>query len=366
MLYIRPFVEVAFLLIAQNKMQELILADQSLNKNEKYYCPSCQNPVHLKFGSIIRPHFAHFQNDACEVFAEGETFEHIEGKMQLAEWLENLGMQVEIEAYLPELQQRPDVLVMINNQQTAIEFQCSPIPIEKVAERTKGYLEAGYEITWILGRNFTYKDRLTAFHKVCLNKEMQLFHYDTEKEQLLIRSQFHLNQQEKMLCRKQRIEKGGELKSEPLIIKSPMIKHPNIRKRHNQLLRLRSEKKQNFQQLLYQNDENLISMPKELYTVLPNEWMIQEFSYTWKYRFILWIESQPKKKIITKKNIRNLLDTLTFHEIPQASINKMLKPMLEFLEVLKKSSCVKEIGNQKWSIHQSPKRYKFLEEKLRN
>jgi Competence protein len=89
------------LLIAQNKMQELILADQSLNKNEKYYCPSCQNPVHLKLGSIIRPHFAHFQNDACEVFAEGETFEHIEGKMQLAEWLENLGMQVEIEAYYP-------------------------------------------------------------------------------------------------------------------------------------------------------------------------------------------------------------------------------------------------------------------------
>src|SRR5699024_4530652 len=263
-IYIRTFAEVAIILIAQNKNQQLILANPTLNKTRSYYCPSCHKPVHLKLGSIIRPHFAHFQNDTCDVFAEGETFEHVEGKIQLSQWLKTLALQVAIEAYLPALKQRPDLLVYTSPKPIALEFQCSPTPIDKLVTRTRGYLEAGYEVVWILGKKFTYKNRLTAFHKACLSKELKLVHYDTERKQIIIRSQFYLNQQERMHCQK-RVIKFGEAFTLPKSIKQKKIqKTSNIQQRHKQLLRLRSDKKQHFQQLLYQKNESLISMPKEL------------------------------------------------------------------------------------------------------
>src|SRR5690625_7158551 len=85
-IYIRIFAEVAIILIAQNKNQQLIQADPTLDKTQPYYCPSCHKRVHLKCGAIIRPHFAHFQNDACEVFAEGRSEERRVGKERSTRW----------------------------------------------------------------------------------------------------------------------------------------------------------------------------------------------------------------------------------------------------------------------------------------
>src|SRR5699024_6006953 len=161
--------------------------------------------------------------------------------------------------------------------------------------------------------------------------------YDTEKKLLIVRSQFYLNQQERMRWQK-RVIKFGEALALPKTTKQKKIHQTlNIQKRHKQILRLRSDKKQHFQQLLYQNNENLISMPKELYTVLPSEWMIRDFSYEWKYRFILWLEKLPKQRIITKKTLLKWLDqeAVNFYDIPQASRNQQVETFYEFLEVLK-------------------------------
>ena len=114
------------MLIATNKTNEQILADKALCKTKTYYCPSCQNRVHLKAGSTIRPHFAHYKKEACAAFSEGETEEHLLGKQQLYDWLVGLGHSVEMEAYLPELMQRPDLLL---EGKIAIEFQCSGLSI---------------------------------------------------------------------------------------------------------------------------------------------------------------------------------------------------------------------------------------------
>src|SRR5699024_12698725 len=134
-IYIRTFAEVAIILIAQNKNQQLIQADPTLDKTQPYYCPSCHKRVHLKCGAIIRPHFANFQNDACEVFAEGETFEHIEGKIQLNQWIKTLGLQVEMEAYLQALKQRHDIMVYTSEKKLEIDFHCCPLPIDTESER---------------------------------------------------------------------------------------------------------------------------------------------------------------------------------------------------------------------------------------
>lgn len=97
------------------------------------------------------PHFAHKKQSNCQQsFSEGETAIHLLGKSQLYEMFRKLHLNVHLEPYLPALSQRPDLLVEKKQQQFAIEFQCSTIPIPQIESRTSGYLQANIIPIWIL------------------------------------------------------------------------------------------------------------------------------------------------------------------------------------------------------------------------
>ena len=68
---------------------------------------------------------------------------------------------VQVEAYLPTLKQRPDLLI----GKIAIEIQCSPLPIKRLVERTETYQTHGYQVVWILGERLVPKDKLTQLTK---------------------------------------------------------------------------------------------------------------------------------------------------------------------------------------------------------
>ena len=85
----------------------------------------------IRKGLLKRHHFAHYAAANCEVFSEGETEEHLSAKELLYEWLTD--ETIEIEAYLPDLQQRPDLLV----GKTAIEVQCSALSWRRFVQRTE-------------------------------------------------------------------------------------------------------------------------------------------------------------------------------------------------------------------------------------
>lgn len=357
------------MLIAANEKNDQIFADKDLCKSEDYYCPSCQNPVHLKAGSVMRPHFAHYQKEVCDVFSEGETEEHILGKQQLYEWLVNLGYEVEMEAYLPKLMQRPDLLLKWKNQKIAIEFQCSGISIEKVKARTEGYLQNGYKVIWILGEHFTYKRKLTAFQKACLTyiqDQLVLFHYSVSKNRLEYRYDFQIKQNQKMTEAKKMIRTGSQLKLNLKRQCYQSSKPLNIEMEHQKLqrqLQYKNHNHQEFLQTLYKNNETLISMPKETYEIVPSEWILQTHSYLWKLQFIVWLESQRPKTVITTKKLHNWTGKLTYYVIPQLSTNLKMKPILEFIQVLTKSEVLKQVRFDKWVYIQPTKRYKFLEDK---
>lgn len=116
----------------------------------KFYCPQCQHPVHLKIGQYNIPHFAHqSKNNCAQLFAEGESQLHLQGKLQLFEWLKKIGHTVMLEPYLKELSQRPDLLVTSDRRQVAIEFQCSTITHEKWLSRTLGYKKNAIQVLWL-------------------------------------------------------------------------------------------------------------------------------------------------------------------------------------------------------------------------
>lgn len=359
------------MLIALQNNATLIEASRSLSKEETYQCPSCKSPVHLKVGAVMRPHFAHYQNRACQVFSEGETAEHIQGKMHLKEWLESQDIEVELEAYLPELQQRPDLLVTYHGQKIAIEFQCSSLSIHKVTERTAGYLKNGYRVIWILGENFTYKNQLTAFQKSCLThleENLVLFHYSVTKKRLEYRYNFTLKQNKKMDHYKKSIHFGQALNFRLDKKKRADLKPLDVEMEHMKMLRQLTASPsygKAFLQLLYDEKDTLVSMPKEVYEVVPHEWLLYSNAYEWKMQMIYWLEEKSLRTVITEKQLKAFMKTISYYTIPQASTVQRLAPIFEFIDILTQADVLKQIRFDKWVLINYPKHYRYLEDKFK-
>lgn len=119
---------------------------------ETFYCPVCKEKVHLKLGTIKQWHFAHESMKSCVGSSEPESPLHLNGKRQLYSWLARQQVQVALEPYIPSIQQRPDILFKAHEQVYALEFQCSPITVERLLARTQGYHSKNILPLWIIGK----------------------------------------------------------------------------------------------------------------------------------------------------------------------------------------------------------------------
>lgn len=178
------------MLVALTKQQEVFMLTPSitetalkqLRKSNTFYCPQCKEPLQLKIGVIKIPHFAHQKNNSCDTtFSEGESYEHILGKQHLYTQLSGLGLHVKLEAYLPQLKQRPDLFISVAHKQYAVEFQCSPISPETFQERTRGYKTQGIVPVWLV-KTPKQKIKTQGIVKISLNEQFKQF-FSTIKEQ---------------------------------------------------------------------------------------------------------------------------------------------------------------------------------------
>ena len=69
----------------------------------------------------MQPHFAHIRLSDCHYSVENESREHLNLKAALFRWA-NQTTGVDVEVFLPDLQQVADVLV---DERLALEVQCS-------------------------------------------------------------------------------------------------------------------------------------------------------------------------------------------------------------------------------------------------
>ena len=118
-----------------------------------FYCPICHEPVMIKAGIKVIPHFAHHAKTNCPSYQGGEGPYHERGKLLLYEWLKAQQINVQLEVYLKEIQQQPDLLLTINNRHIALEFQSSRIPVSVIKQRNIGYEKANIIPIWLLGAN---------------------------------------------------------------------------------------------------------------------------------------------------------------------------------------------------------------------
>jgi len=132
-----------FTLQAFHTRQELI----QLRRDRTFLCPACEAPVVLKVGTTKIPHFAHLQQFSYTPGSEPETPLHLLGKSRLASFFQDKNIPVHVECYLPQIKQRPDLLA----KKSAIEIQCSTLPLEQVVKRSQGYAKIGLHAVWIRG-----------------------------------------------------------------------------------------------------------------------------------------------------------------------------------------------------------------------
>ncbi|RWZ55140.1 hypothetical protein EQV77_10840 [Halobacillus fulvus] len=143
-------------------------------KTKSYFCPVCQSSLLVRSGPKVAPHFAHPPKSDC---TRGESLEHDTGKWLLYRWMKHQGYEAEIEKYLPDLQQRPDVFASVKGKAVALEFQCATIPSKVIAKRTEQYLQHGIFPFWILGPNLYKRSRYGLATTSFLESFYYFFHH---------------------------------------------------------------------------------------------------------------------------------------------------------------------------------------------
>jgi len=116
-------------------------------------CPACGEKMLYCHGDFKIPYFRHEKNSDCpDIYSEGVTPEHIQGIKMLYDWLQlQEGINnLQLEKWIPETRQRPDIYFTKDGQEYAIEFQCSPIATQ-YNKRHDLYRLQGIKDIWILG-----------------------------------------------------------------------------------------------------------------------------------------------------------------------------------------------------------------------
>lgn len=164
--------------------QKLVVADANIQKSG-FTCPACKQMVFLRRGAIKIAHFAHAKGADC-VTSEGETYEHLLGKKQLYHWAQQRHFEPVYEVYLPEIKQRPDLLIRLNGHLVALEYQCSPISLHRLQERNAGYRKIKIPVWWILGRPYQQRHltavKVAQFTQIIFNKFNLLFWNTTNRQ----------------------------------------------------------------------------------------------------------------------------------------------------------------------------------------
>lgn len=167
------------MLLAYDAQKNWVHAETAVSDpTTHYWCPDCRQPVFVRGGTRLVRHFAHYRRCTQQAFSEGESPTHIVGKWALHDTLQALGVATQLEAYLPKLQQRPDLLAWDRWQRpVALEYQCSPISSARVLARSQGYWRHGITVLWLLGPRLQLQDTWHEHMRPFVRYHEQLGYY---------------------------------------------------------------------------------------------------------------------------------------------------------------------------------------------
>ncbi|GGI38833.1 competence protein CoiA [Mammaliicoccus stepanovicii] len=192
------------MLMGLNQYNELVYA-QHAKIDDLYRCPECLSELIIKKGKHTTAHFAHKSSSLCiRNRYKRESIDHLSSKHDIYKSLNGL-IQVDMEYYLSEIDQIPDILI---NKKIVIEFQFSPINLDLLISRTEGFKSLNLQVIWI-GKNAHYHDGmlyLTIFQAALINHEDRTFITYNPTTKCLIRyKDVQVIDQHKFLANKEQI-----------------------------------------------------------------------------------------------------------------------------------------------------------------
>ncbi len=329
------------MLIGENKLGELVDLSQKEKKEigkfrkEGWYCPSCKESLIIKNGDVMCSHFSHKKSSNCTAFSENESREHLLGKKILAENCEKYGVSYKIEAYLPKLNQRPDILIA---NKYAIEFQCSSLSVERFKERTLAYQKNGYQVIWILGKRLQVKEKISSLQQnfVYLSKQIGFYLWELEVETKILRNVFLLTFTAQKLLKKIKRHSLLEMNILSILdfpknemefgyheIKTELNFFHQIRV-WNHRLNQKQRREMRIQAYFYENNINIREFPCVLF--LPSYQSILLKEKEWVVRHLIY-DLLEKEKDLNKSDIFNAvflkLEKLEFRDYPLIGKKKL-------------------------------------------
>ncbi|MFG6115587.1 competence protein CoiA [Halobacillus sp. MO56] len=334
-----------FVQLAGQHIHELI----HQKKHESYFCPQCKAPVLIRAGSKVVPHFAHFPNSDCPSSRSGEGIYHHKGKVRLWEWLKSQGYDVALEAYLPEIQQRPDVLLHTKKRRIAIEYQCAKIPDSEISMRTKQYLQVGIYPFWILGgnrlkRKGTNMIQLTSFDRNFIYHflDYRIHYFDPITDKLMIGSHLQGTGSNKTFSNLHYFSLNGisfieMFSSQNLLLNDmPAGWKSFIKKRRTRPLGHCSPQEKSWREYLYAKGYHPSLLPSITYLPVPSQIQMVEPPWIWQSRYYL--------DTFLKTPIGGLLPIKPAQIIvPLLHVHKKPNPLKEYLKLLCLLGLVEEV-----------------------
>ena len=135
--------------VALTETGKLVKAATAIAKG-RYYCPQCHRPLRLCAGHYRNKYFAHVAENKPKLGSE-ESRRHKIGKTRLRDYFMKLGLEVQTEYYFPSIKRRGDVVVRAHGEIYVIEYQCSPITVSEIRQRTYDYQQVSKHVYWIAG-----------------------------------------------------------------------------------------------------------------------------------------------------------------------------------------------------------------------
>lgn len=295
----------------QGKLCSLIQVsrtDSEKWRNQAFFCPICSQRVQLKNGRIRIPHFAHLSEMGCSSDSAGESQEHLTLKKAFAECCLQRQIAYQLEAYIPQIKQRADLLI----GKAALEIQCSTLPLADMLKRTTAYIENGFQPIWICGERIWQSGKNTAtLRKFCSYSERLGFYIwtaDWRKKQLYLR--YHIELKEGKLCYGSKCWDFGaaaldallERRFEAHLFHSREYSFKRELTANYQMIyrKLRGRKRDILavQSFYYQNGLHLLSLHLWFYYPINQEFLLNGSDLIFKYRFWTWLASRKGRAIL--------------------------------------------------------------------
>lgn len=347
-----------------------------------FYCPTCHDKVIVRAGPHTTPHFAHYKKSKCPSMKGGEGPYHEKGKLLLYKWLKRQNINVSLEKFIPEINQRPDLYLLINDKKIVIEFQCARIPIQDIQKRNKGYKDLGINPIWILGANQFKRSgynhlkvdpfTLRFIHQYNPQTSNFLYYFCPNTKQFIIASDLYLTSL-KRAAYKIRVTKMETMYFYDLF--------RNYVFQSNELMSIWKKEKYHFRlkrrqvsrgrelawiQWLYLKGSYIEYLPSEIYLPVSSQYLMKTSLWDWQSRICLdIIDSLHFGQSFSIQRCLHLLQNHLHSTRRFPLIHSSHRPIQEYLNWLVRFGIIEQITLSHYKKLKSLHHYKHVDEAIK-